>query len=165
MDASTILEKFFESRADVDEIINPNQLRKWFPKSTSSTSLQILYEILHEDRKIILQRVSENIKSEFKIPLSIDGTSINPNNNDASTALTEKYNMSSFLEHLKDIERVSLTQHKVLDEKIDAYSRDIEKLLSLINDVGDKLDRDDGLSASSSLGAVNTLEAIIDGGK
>lgn len=155
MDAVTILEKFIDSRAGIEEIVSPQQLSKWFPKNTNSTSLQILSQYLQEDRNEITQRIKDNIKEEFSVPLE-DIIS--------KEQQQEIEEVEQLVHNLESLANVSQVQEQVLDDQTERYTQDIKIMLQSIEMLLDKSGRLQAVPEEYVSSSIESLNKIVTNG-
>lgn len=161
MEPSNILEKFVDSRGNVEELLSSKQLSKWFPKSTDPTTLQLLRDALRSDRERILNNVKSSIKQEFDVPL-LDSDDINADRiSTTKTLTTDKYTVPEFLAQLKEIDHTAQSQNHILDSQIQECIEEIEVLSQLLLQIAERNEHIQQSKVEDSLEAIDTLENLI----
>lgn len=161
MEPSSILEKFVESRGNVEELLSSKLLAKWFPKSTDPTTLQLLRDALRADRERILDNVRSCIKEEFDVPL-IDTNELNTSASNSNNEFhSDKYTVQAFLSQLKDIELTAQSQDSILDSQIEECVAEIQVLSQSLLQIAEKSEQIQQSKVNDSLEAIDTLKTLV----
>lgn len=152
MDAVTILEKYFESKANVDDILNLKVGKKLFPKGTDQNSINKVLECLQRDRAAILETIKNNIHHEFAVPIK----DIIGEIEEFDEAIQDTHTVNGLVRKLQGVEGTMKTQCDSLDIQIDSVTKEIESLNEQL-----KLIEGDLKSIEDAAKAVELLEGII----
>lgn len=152
MDAFDLLEKFIDSRSGVDEIIATHQLKKWLPKRTDEASLQMLSDLLKQERRELVNNIKQDIEHEFHIPLQ---------NIIASRQKNELEELKNLVGTLSELTSVSQAQEKMLDDEIEKNTGDIKILSKVIEGLADKSEKMKDISDDSLIESVEKLNQLV----
>ncbi|CAH6723352.1 hypothetical protein CLIB1444_14S02146 [[Candida] jaroonii] len=152
MDAVTILEKYFESKANVDDILNLKVGKKLFPKDTDQNSVNKVLQCLQRDRSVIMDTIKNNIRHEFSVPIK----DIIGEIEEFDEAIQDTHTVNSLLRKLQGVEGTMRSQCDSLDVQIDSVTKDIELLNEQLKQI-----EGDSTSIEDAVKAVELLDEII----